>query len=190
MHLPLDLDPAAIIDRLDGIVLSGGADIAPDRYGAEQHPAVTVVEPIRDDFEFDLLGQAIEHETPVLGICRGLQLLNVHCGGTLEQHVEAHSRYDIPSSTTAHDVRFVDGSTLARIYGSERRVNSLHHQTVADVGSGLTVTASSDDGVVEGLELSDSIIAVQWHPEMLPTRSDDPVFAWLIERATAAQQHR
>ena len=185
VHLPLDLDPANVIDRLDGIVLSGGADIAPARYGAEPHPAVTVVETERDDFEFELLDLAITAELPVLGICRGLQLLNVHRRGTLEQHVESHSRYDIEASTAAHEVTFAEGSQLAAIYGDDLSVNSLHHQTVDRLGDGLVATATSDDGVIEGLELGESIVAVQWHPEMLPTRANDPIFAWLVERAAA-----
>lgn len=183
VHLPLDLDPSAVIDRLDGIVLSGGADIAPARYGAPPHPEVTVVEPERDEFEFALLDRALAAKLPVLGICRGLQLLNVQRGGTLEQHVAQHSRYDIAASTTAHEVTFVQGSRLADIYGSELSVNSLHHQTVDRLGDGLTITATSADGVVEGIEMGDSVIAVQWHPEMLPTRSRDPIFTWLVDRA-------
>ncbi len=197
VHLPIDVDPAAVIDRLDGIVLSGGADIAPVRYGAEQHPAVTIVETERDDFEFDLLGQAIGAEIPVLGICRGLQLLNVHQGGTLVQHVEAHSRYDIAASAAAHTVSLSPGSQLADIYAdsyadtsvdgsrSGLSVNSLHHQTIDRLGDGLAVAATSDDGVIEAIELGDSIIAVQWHPEMLPSRSHDPIFTWLVATAAA-----
>ncbi|MGA9279629.1 gamma-glutamyl-gamma-aminobutyrate hydrolase family protein [Ilumatobacter sp.] len=185
VHLPLDLAPAAVIDRLDGIVLSGGADIAPARYGAEPHPSVTVVETERDDFEFDLLERAIDAEVPVLGICRGLQVLNVLRGGTLEQHVATHSRYDIEASETAHEVSFAEGSQLADVYGAQLRVNSLHHQTVDRLGTDLVITATSDDGVVEGLELGEDIVAVQWHPEMLPTRATDPIFRWLVERAAA-----
>lgn len=183
VHLPLDVDPAAVIGRLDGIVLSGGADVSPSRYGAHRHTAVTVVEPERDAFEFALVGLALDRDVPVLGICRGLQLLNVHLGGTLHQHAEPHSRYDIDASAVAHEVTFVDGSRLADIYGSRLAVNSLHHQTVDRLGDGLTVTASSNDGVVEGVELGDAVLAVQWHPELLPTRSTDPIFTWIVDRA-------
>jgi putative glutamine amidotransferase len=184
VHLPLDVDPAVAMSRLDGIVLSGGADVDPARYDAERHEAVTVVEPERDEFEFALLRSALEAGAPVLGICRGLQLLNVHLGGTLDQHVAEHSRYDISTSTVAHEVEFADGSQLAALYGPSREVNSLHHQVVDRLGDGLTVTARASDGAVEGLELGDSVIAVQWHPEMMDDRSHDPVFSWLVARAT------
>jgi putative glutamine amidotransferase len=183
VHLPLDVDPANVVDRLDGVLLSGGADIHPSRYGAPQDPAVTVVEPQRDEFEFRLLEQALDRELPVLGICRGLQLLNVHLGGTLHQHVAAHSRYDISAASVAHDVQIVDGSTLDGLYGSTHQVNSLHHQVVDRIGDGLRVTAQADDGGIEGVELDDSVLAVQWHPEMMPDRSTDPIFKWLVERA-------
>ena len=132
-----------------------------------------------------LFGAALDLDLPVLGICRGLQLINVHRGGTLEQHVEVHSRYDIAASTAAHPVSIVDGSMLAGLYGSSIDVNSLHHQTVKELGDGLAVTAVADDGVVEGRELGDSIVAVQWHPEMLPSRAQDPIFTWLVDRAAA-----
>jgi putative glutamine amidotransferase len=185
VHLPLDVDPDVAMSRLDGIVLSGGADVDPARYDAQRHAAVTVVEPERDEFEFALLRSALDVGAPVLGICRGLQLLNVHLGGSLDQHVVEHSRYDISTSTVAHEVEFADGSLLASLYGPSRQVNSLHHQVVDRLGDGLTVTARAPDGAIEGLELGDSVIAVQWHPEMMPDRSHDPVFSWLVTRAGA-----
>jgi putative glutamine amidotransferase len=119
---------------------------------------------------------------PVLGVCRGLQILNVAAGGTLHQDVPEHSRYDIPVVDHVHDVSISTGSRLAEIYGNSLGVNTLHHQTVDEVGSDLTVTATAPDGTVEGLEMvGRDVIAVQWHPEML--EGIDPVFAWLVERA-------
>lgn len=183
VHLPLDVDPALAIRRLDAILLSGGADIDSVRFDAPRDPAVSVVEPERDAFEFALLGEALRHELPVLGICRGLQLINVHFGGTLHQHVPEHSNYAVGTNGVAHPVTIDDGSILDSLYGSTVDVNSLHHQTVDEVGSGLKVSARAPDGTVEGLEAGDHVLAVQWHPEMMDGRSTDPVFRWIVERA-------
>jgi putative glutamine amidotransferase len=185
VNLPLDVDPALAAQRLDGILLSGGADIDPAHFDAEPHPFVTLLEPERDEFEFALLGQALEHELPVLGICRGLQLINVHLGGTLHQHIPGHSRYDVGSAGIAHSVEIDDGTILGSLYGSTADVNSLHHQTVDQLGDGLEVTARAGDGTVEGMESGDTLVAVQWHPEMMDTRPDDPVFRWLVERSAS-----
>ncbi len=173
VHLPIDVDPVEFIDRLDGIVLSGGADIDPARYGQDNQTG-DPVEPERDDFEFALLSAAVDRRTPVLGICRGLQLLNVHAGGSLHQDVPDHARYDIHPGERSHHIDMVEGSQLHQLYGSGLRVNSLHHQTVDRLGDGLTVTATATDGdghgpgrglTVEGLEHDDlPIVAVQWHP--------------------------
>lgn len=185
VHLSLDVDPAMYAGRLDGIVLSGGADVEPSRYGAEPDAHADLPETIRDDFELALLGEAIETELPVLGICRGLQILNVLAGGTLHQDVPEHARYDVSPSTTTHAVDITEGSDLERLYGRTHTVNSLHHQTIDKVGDDLVVTASHD-GTVEGLEhASLPILAVQWHPEMMTTRDSDPVFRWIVEQAMA-----
>jgi len=183
VHLPLDVDPGLATKRLDGVLLTGGADVDPIRFDAERHPEVIDIERERDAFEFALLGEALHHELPILGICRGLQVINVHLGGTLDQHVPEHSRYDVGSSGVAHSVKIDDGSILGSLYGESVDVNSLHHQTVERIGEGLTVTARSDDGTIEGVESGDTIVAVQWHPEMMDTRPDDPLFRWMVERA-------
>ncbi len=181
VHIPLDVDPVEVIDHLDGLVLTGGADVAPDRYGAED--LGSTVEHFRDEVEFALLGAALDLELPVLGICRGLQLLNVHAGGTLNQHVPEHARYDIDPAQEAHVVTIEPDSHLWSLYGSTADVNSLHHQTIDRVGEGLIVSARAHDGTVEGIEMHRRpVIAVQWHPEMMG--SADPVFAWLVERAS------
>lgn len=188
VHLPLDADPALFVDRLDGILISGGADVWPERYGAA--PADTAdtadtAEHERDNFELGLLDAATAKALPVLGICRGLQILNVHAGGTLHQHIPEHARYDVAPNGPIHDISIVDGSALAGLYGSTHEVNSLHHQTVDQVGRDFTVTARHSDGTVEGLEhTSLPILAVQWHPEMLDTRETDPVFGWIVRAAS------
>ena len=183
VHIPIDVDPAVIGERLDGLLLTGGTDIDPALYGVDPVAELLDPEPERDSLELGLLTAALEVGIPVLGICRGIQLVNVHQGGTLHQHVPEHSRFELPVDTTIHKVKFTSGSTLHNLYGAAAEVNSLHHQTVADVGRGLLVTAQADDGTVEGLEKDDSVVAVQWHPELMHTRSTDPIFGWLVERA-------
>ena len=118
----------------------------------------------------------------MLGICRGLQLINVHQGGTLQQHVPEHSRYDVAPHEEVHTLTITPGTTLHALYGDTKQVNSLHHQTVGELGNGLTVTALAEDGVVEGVEMDGMpVIAVQWHPEMMDHQ--DPSFTWLVQHA-------
>ena len=184
VHLPLDADPALFVDRLDGILISGGADVWPERYGAQPLETADPPESERDDFELGLLDAATAASLPVLGICRGLQIINVHAGGTLHQHIPEHARYDVAPNGPIHDISIVAGTSLAGLYGETHEVNSLHHQTVDSVGTDLTVTATHEDGTVEGLEHNTlPMLAVQWHPEMLDTRESDPVFAWIVETA-------
>lgn len=185
VFLPLDLPPADAITKLDGILLTGGDDIAPDRYGAAADPHTQVPEPTRDDYELALFQLAVEAARPTLGICRGIQLINVARGGTLHQHVPEHAFVDEPGAAEQHRVSITAESRLASIYGDTHSVNSLHHQSVDQVGHDLRVTATSPDGGIEGLEHAElPIVAVQWHPEMLPTAASDPIFKWLVDIAT------
>lgn len=187
VFLPVDLASADAVDRLDGLLLAGGDDIAPERYGAQIEGHTHSPEPIRDAYEFALLDNAAERSLPTLGICRGLQLVNVHAGGTLHQHVPEHAFVEEPGSVEQHVVALEDGSVLAEIYGSCLAVNSLHHQSVDQLGANLRVTASTDDSGVEGVEHTVlPIVAVQWHPEMLATAASDPIFTWLINQAIGA----
>lgn len=182
VHLPLDVDASEWIDVLDGVLLTGGADIEPERYGHDNTSSKT--EPHRDEIEFALLGNAIDRGLPVLGICRGLQVVNVFAGGTLNQHVPEHMRYDVLPHEGAHAVTLEQGTALHDVYGDEAVVNSLHHQTIDALGDRLRISARAHDGTVEGIEMTDAaVVAVQWHPEMM--NHDDPVFAWLVERAAA-----
>ncbi len=191
VHLPVEQPIAAVVDRLDGLVLTGGADIDPARYNAHRGPAVEAVEPIRDGVEFAILERAIARELPTLGICRGHQLVNVFCGGTLHQHVPAHAAFDHAPTTHWHDVSIEPQSVLNELYGSSRAVNSLHHQTVDQVGPQLRVTACSQDGTVEALEHTLlPIVTVQWHPEMMIGAREDPIFTWLVDQARLSGDQR
>ena len=189
LQLTRDADPNDLISVLDGLVLSGGADINPARYGAEPDPKLGEIDEGRDEFELALFHAARKKGIPILGICRGAQLTNIALGGTLRQHVgldegSGHPNWAQPGDTVAHEVVCVPGSTIASLIGASKGVNSLHHQTLELIGQGLTVTASAPDGVVEAIESIDhKILAVQWHPEMLG--GPDPVFFWLTEQALA-----
>jgi putative glutamine amidotransferase len=185
VHLPVDVDPGEYAGRLDGVLLPGGTDVDPALYGEAALTDMYPPERERDDYEAALLDGAIATATPVLGICRGLQLINVHLGGSLHQHIPEHARYDVGPAAETHDVTFVPDSVLGAMYGERLAVNSLHHQTVKALADGLHATATSPDGEVEGIEHATlPIVAVQWHPEMMTGRSSDPLFAWLVAAAT------
>ena len=175
---PLDGEArAALWSLLDGVVLTGGGDVDPARFGQAPHPTVYEVAAERDGLELDLTRHALEARLPLLAICRGIQVLNVALGGTLEQDIPSgvagalrHAQAE-PRPQPTHRVKVEDGTRLARILGaSELEVNSFHHQAVARMGEGLRAVAWSPDGVVEGAEMDEScgfVIAVQWHPEDL-----------------------
>jgi gamma-glutamyl-gamma-aminobutyrate hydrolase PuuD len=162
----------ARLNGLDGLLLTGGCDLNPARYGAAPHPANEPPDDQRDELETVLLQQALDARLPVLAICRGLQLFNVAHGGTLVQHLDNSAvhvvRGDDPAMP-AHEILVAADSRLAAILGGGvHAVNSRHHQAVERVGAGLTISArSTPDGVVEALERSDLpfAVAVQWHPE-------------------------
>lgn len=189
--LPVGLTRSADVDdmvsRLDGLVVSGGADVDPSRYGHDPQSGLGVTEPERDDWELSLLRAALAQRVPVLGICRGAQLLNVVLGGTLVQHVGpsdgvGHPRFDDDRSTLAHTATMTEGSLAYALYGSTIGVNSLHHQTLDALGEGLVASGRATDGVVEAIELPGrDVFAVQWHPEML--QQPDPALRWLIQTA-------
>lgn len=190
VQLSPDADAAGLVERLDGIVFSGGADLDPGRYGADPDPQLGTVEAKRDAFELALLDAALGAAAPVLGICRGHQLLNVWAGGTLRQHVgvedgDGHPRFGDDRRMRAHDVVLRAGSLAGRLYGERTSVNSLHHQVLDRVGSGLVATGHSPDGTVEVLEhVSLPVLSVQWHPEAL--QPPDPAIAWLVTQAATA----
>lgn len=192
--LTRDADVAAMVERLDGLILSGGADIDPTRYGHEHDAKLGELEPTRDEWEFALFAEASRVGLPVLGICRGLQLVNVALGGTLNQNVEledgeGHPQWGKPRDEPAHFVDIVEGSVLSQFHSGRIGVNSLHHQTIRDLAPSLKVGAVAFDGVIEGVELSEKpVLAVQWHPELL--QQPDPVFHWLINEARSYREAR
>ena len=179
---------AEVVSKLDGVVLSGGADVDPAIHSPEEDPSLSKFEPGRDSHEFEILNKAIEKDVPVLGICRGIQVINVHAGGTLFQDIPDHANINKPYDDRHHKVRFKAGSILSDIYGSEIEVNSLHHQAINKIAEGIEVVGWSSGGeateeVIEAIEVDNSqILAVQWHPELLP--GADPIFSWLIDQAT------
>jgi putative glutamine amidotransferase len=184
VHLPLHADPADYAGSLDGLLLSGGTDVDPARYGAEPDPSAYVPEPDRDHLELGFVDVAADEDLPVLGICRGVQVLNVWGGGSLRQHVPDHARFDVPPGDRVDELIVAAGSVLHELYGPRLAVNSLHHQTIERVADGWIVSARSSLGDVEALEWpGHDVVGVQWHPELLDTRDADPIFAWLVERA-------
>jgi putative glutamine amidotransferase len=177
--LPPD-DPAsaaAMLSRIDALVVSGGPDVDPARYGEARHPRTDPPEPERDAWELALTDAALRGGVPLLGICRGMQVLNVVRGGTLVQHLpdvvshEEHGGSGHPQAPAAfgeHLVRVAEGSRLSAILPGESVVPTLHHQAVGVLGRDLLASAHAEDGTVEGLELPGAAFAlgVQWHPEM------------------------
>ena len=187
VQLTRDADPADMIDRLDGLVMTGGADPDPSLYGEDPHPELGEVEPGRDEWELGLIRAALARRLPMLCVCRGAQLLNIALGGTLLQHLDesdTHALWTTSRTDRCHVVQVAAGSRLASLYGDSVATNSLHHQAVGRPGRGVLVTGTAEDGVIEGFELEDrpEVLAVQWHPEML-LEQPDPAFAWLVEQA-------
>jgi putative glutamine amidotransferase len=171
----VERDPDEVLDLLDGLILAGGADIDPATYGAEPHPETHGTVPERDRFEVALARRAIERDMPFLGICRGMQLLNVALGGTLLQHLpESHGHHEhrrvVGSFDGAdHQVRLADGSLARREAGEQvHGTKSHHHQGVDRIGEGLVVSGwSMLDELPEAIELPSKrwVLGVQWHPE-------------------------
>jgi len=172
-------DPRAILDRIDGLLLSGGADLDPAVYGADPDPRTTNTRRARDDFELALCRAALERGVPVLGVCRGFQILNVALGGDLVQHLDdAQMHVHTPGLFSDHHVRLEPGSLAARAAGeTELAVRSHHHQGIGRLGEGLVATGWADPGgVVESIELAGGaerpggwVLGILWHTEEQPS---------------------
>lgn len=185
-----------MVSSVDAIVFTGGPDFAPETYGQEKHAACGRIHPVRDKADLALVRAALKSGKPFLGICRGLQLINVALGGTLYQDLPSqlqlpadHNRQDV---LDVHGVKVVPGTLLRRITGADGfRVNSRHHQAIDRLGKGLRVCARSDDGLIEAIEFENGYpgLALQWHPENLARERTDQqaIFHWL---AGAAEQRQ
>ena len=186
----------AVMNAVDGLLLSGGGDIVSLVYGVEPHPKSTYQDPVRDRMEFQAVRIAVERKLPILGICRGIQTLNVALGGTLLQDIHSelpeaaqHQTYET-ETVLAHSVDIEPGSLLAEVMGTTATaVNSWHHQAVDRVPDCLRVNCRARDGVIEGIESADGlpVLAVQCHPEACA--KDYPIFQklfdWLVTEAAA-----
>jgi putative glutamine amidotransferase len=195
--LPVVLPPSTasnpqVLDTIDGLLLAGGADLDPGLYGQEAHPETAGWRPDRDAGELAILDGALQRDLPVLGICRGLQIMTVHGGGRLEQHLpdvlghEGHRPE--PGVFGVHDVSLVDGSVVHGIHGDTVTVKSYHHQGVADAGS-LAIAGRAPDGTVEVVEIPGRrfAVGVLWHPEV----GDDPrLFDALVAAASGGEPTR
>lgn len=191
-------DPDEMLDIVDGLMLAGGVDIDPASYGAPPHAMTQLTVPERDAFELALSTRAIERDMPLLGICRGMQLINVALGGTLDQHLpesrghELHLPYPGTFEGSDHDVRLAPGSLAARAAGEELHgIKSHHHQGVAVLGEGLEVSGwATVDELPEAIELPDRRFAlgVQWHAEIDPAST--VVEAFVSEAAAVAADGR
>jgi putative glutamine amidotransferase len=204
---------ALALDRVDGVLLGFGRDIEPARYGAQPHPALTAVSPQRDAFELALFAEALERGLPMLGICRGMQIVNVARGGSLYRdrteyppQAREHpggdwARWDEVCAATlgsgpmpehpSHPIAVRPGSTLAASLGERAVVNSYHHQAVRDLGDGVAPVAWAEDGIVEAIEMPDApapVLGVQW--ELQQSWQDDPRSLAVFERFVSAARSR
>jgi putative glutamine amidotransferase len=191
----------ALLEGIDGLLLSGGTDLDPSYYGEEAVPELGVTAPERDAFEMSLVEHALRRGIPILGICRGMQVLNVALGGTLFQDLPSQMDYSVllghrqetPKWQPTHEVGVDAGSQVAEIMGTdELKVNSYHHQAVKDLASGLVAVAYAPDGVVEAVEWGDLsqrwLVGVQWHAEAM--RHAAPQHRKLFEaHVAAAERH-
>ncbi|SBO16623.1 gamma-glutamyl-gamma-aminobutyrate hydrolase family protein [Carnobacterium divergens] len=187
-------DAKAYIDQIDGLLLAGGQDVAPSFYGAEPSLKLQETEPRRDFFEKALIEEALKQKKPIFAVCRGIQILNSVQGGTLYQDLSEYPQWSVqhlqPSIPTvgSHSVSIDSKSHLASLLGTSVLVNSYHHQAIKELATDFVATAWSTDGLVEAYEAKDptqSIVAVQWHPELMQATDEkmQGLFNDFIERA-------
>ncbi|MBO0768566.1 MAG: gamma-glutamyl-gamma-aminobutyrate hydrolase family protein [Solirubrobacterales bacterium] len=178
--VPPTRDPDPVLERIDGLILSGGVDVDPALYGATPGPGTDPPSPARDASELALTRAALSRGMPVLAICRGAQLLNVALGGTLCQHLPDGEHRRVPGEFNPHTAELTAGSLAARTAGGEHvRVLSHHHQAISELGAGLVVSGRASDGTIEAVEdpSREFLLGVQWHPEVDP---NSPVIARFV----------
>jgi putative glutamine amidotransferase len=175
-----------LLERLDGLCLSGGPDLDPAAYGApDRHTELGPTEPRLDAFELSLVRMGLQRGLPILAICRGSQALNVACGGTLHQHVPGHRQTEAATEPT-HEVEIESRSRLHRMVRTRTlAVNSFHHQAVDVLGDGLRVVATALDGTIEAIEGDGFLVGVQWHAETLMAHM--PLFEALVTAASRTE---
>ncbi|WP_063043871.1 gamma-glutamyl-gamma-aminobutyrate hydrolase family protein [Nocardia pseudovaccinii] len=195
VHLPFEAAELDIAQRLDALIVTGGADIHPSHWGGpavepesdDPYDSPGRIDNGRDRYELALVEAFIQRDVPVLGVCRGHQVINVALGGTLVHDIPPSEivHYSTLAAPHAdqHAIACRPGTIVHSLYGPQREVNSWHHQSVDHPGDGLVVTATAPDGVVEAIELPGrDVLGLQWHPEWDP--DSDPVFEWLVARST------
>jgi putative glutamine amidotransferase len=203
--LDVNESPRALLQTIDGVLLTGGGDVDPAFYGEDRHETVEDAEPGRDEFELDLARRAMEQDVPLLAICRGAQVLNVAAGGTLVQDIPTAVTTDLshsltePKNCVAHDIQVAADSRLRSALGAAVsascacRVNSRHHQSVGKLGHNLHASATAPDGVIEGIEVPDATfcLGVQWHPENFwRTGEFKPLFDAFVAAARGRMESR
>jgi putative glutamine amidotransferase len=184
-------DAAALLERVDGVVLVGGPDVDPAHYDERPQSTTDAAPPGRDAFDIALAQGCVERNVPMLAICRGVQVLNVALGGSLDQHRPEHMVVE-KYNQDVHQVELVPGSRWSSVFAGVRfGVNSMHHQALRDLGSNVRAIAHADDGTIEAVEVDDAdrVLGVQWHPELLRHRPEHlAIFRWLT--TTAAERTR
>ncbi len=188
-------DLPLLIQKLDGLLLSGGEDVNPLIFGEQPQWGLGEIDIYRDELEIELTKIAIEQKKPILGICRGLQVLNIVCGGGIIQDIPSQHKQSIqhrqkgPRFLLSHTVDMVEETLLHKIIGkTTMAVNSFHHQGISKLAPNLVANCHSTDGIIEGIEDKEgNILAVQWHPENLckTTQENIKLFQWLVEKSTS-----
>jgi putative glutamine amidotransferase len=186
VYLAREADPAVLLRRLDGVILAGGADVDPRIYGSQVTRHSTPLDPLQDEWEIALARTAVKWGVPVLGTCRGHEVLNVAFGGTLREHLDGpssphHRRTVYPLQDRGHRIELAADSKLRELYGPTADVNRFHHQAIERLGEGVRACAHAEDEVIEAIEIDGAdAIGVQWHPEFV--EAGEPIIGWLVER--------